>query len=519
MQEQLLSESQVRQVMEFAQGLYAADKYGVYSPFISNELLRGLNNNGKVPTEKKIQQALANYKENAADLQAYTNFMMEFDMLFKRTLYSYANALSFDMMIHCTNAYTKDEYTSGEYIADKRRFYDFLTKFDYRSEFRKAIMNILTNETYYTWFRKTKWGNKGMKLALQVMPQEYCMLTGYWEKGLLYDVDMAYFLNQGVDIDGYDPVFKKYYNRVFGVGGDNKYVPSATLNDRTGNYAYWTQTSPIDGAWVFKGNLSNFSSVPFLAPFLKEAIHNSEIHDLQYSKDMASAYGILAGSIMLFDNAKSGTTANQFAIDPKTLGEFMGLVKKGLGETVKVGAIPLKDVDYYQFEDKNPNMYGDQLKEAAGVGSSIGRVIYSSDKMSSAEIEAGQTEVYNIMKPMYAQFANFINFYANRLCKKYRFVVEFTGSNYKWERQQRFDNIMTLADRGFVLNESAYSSIVGMSPMQFDAMLAEGKYGGMSDKLSLLLNANTMKDGGSTNGRPAMNADELSDSGERNRDQ
>ena len=64
---------------------------------------------------------------------------------------------------------------------------NFLTKFDYKTEFRNVLKQVMKNETYYTWFRRQKWGNKGMKYALQVMPQDYCMLTGYWEKGLLFD--------------------------------------------------------------------------------------------------------------------------------------------------------------------------------------------------------------------------------------------------------------------------------------------------------------------------------------------
>ena len=62
---------------------------------------------------------------------------------------------------------------------------------------------------------------------------------------------MTYFLNPGVDIDGFDPAFKKYYNRVFdSTNGIANYRPSNVLNDRTGTYAMWTQTSPEDGAWV-----------------------------------------------------------------------------------------------------------------------------------------------------------------------------------------------------------------------------------------------------------------------------
>lgn len=188
--EALLSEEQVNSVMQYAAGLYASERFGfgAYSPWMSNSLLVGLNNDSKIPTSKKIKDALGNAAENAEVLQSYTSFMRHFDAIFERTLYSYVNALSMDITIHCNNAYTKAEYQSEEYKADKRRFYEFLEKFDYKKEFHNVLMNVMTHETYYTWFRKTKWGNKGMKLALQTMPQNYCMLTGYWEKGMLFDL-------------------------------------------------------------------------------------------------------------------------------------------------------------------------------------------------------------------------------------------------------------------------------------------------------------------------------------------
>ena len=49
--------------------------------------------------------------------------------------------------------------------------------------------------------------------------------------------------------------------------------------------------------------MSNFNATPFLAPFLKSALLDGEIEELQYNKDIASAYAILAGDIRLFDNA------------------------------------------------------------------------------------------------------------------------------------------------------------------------------------------------------------------------
>lgn len=451
-------------------------------------------------------------------------FMQKFDMIFARTLMSYVNVLSFDLTVTCKNAFTQSDYQSTEYAEDKKRIYKFLDNFDYKAEFRKMLQEMMRHEVVYTWFRKTKWGNKGMKCALQIMPQNRCMLTGYWEKGLLWDFDMNYFLQPGVDIDGFDPAFKKYYNNVF---GDNQnpwhYIPTNPLDSREGIFATWTQTSPDDGAWCFKLFPENFNTTPYLAPFLKDAIRNDEIANLQYNKDIASAYGILAGEIRLFDNAKSGTTANQFAIDPATLGAFMGKVKEGLqnvgtiGPTTKAVAMPTENIKWFQFSDSNPTMYEQQLSNSAGVGSGISRVIYSSDRMSNAEIEAGIIDQYNTVKQVYSQFNNFLEFFGNQLTKKYKFKMTLDGCSYPFEREKRFERLTKAADKGIVLGPSAWASAMGYTPMEFDRLLDEAKYGDFSNKWQLMLNTNTTAQD-SQGGRPQKNTGDLTDSGESSRD-
>ncbi len=516
-----LTKSQVNDVIQFAQKVWAAERYGMgfYSPDMSNAILRGLNGPPSVPKMEQLVKALSEYKENTSDIQGYMEFMTHFDMLFERTLYSYANALSFDLNITCTNAFTQADYESNQYIEDKRRVYQFLDKFDYKTEFsRKVLLNVLKNEVFYTWFRKTKWKNKGMKYALQILPQDQCMLTGYWEHGLLFDFNMLYFLQAGVDIDAYDPVFKEYYKRVFYESGKTiqDYRPTNQFNNRDGTYAMWTQTSPTDGAFAFKFDMSSFNTVPFLAPFLKNALRNQEIEELQHDKDMISAYGILAGEYRLFDSAKSGTVADQFAISPDTVGVLMGKIKSGL-DRVKAVALPLENTDFYQFTDNNKDMYEKQLSTAAGVGSGISRVIYSSDRMGNAELEAALTEMYNTMKPMYAQFSNFLNFYVNKITKYYKFRFNFEGSNYGFEREKRFDRLMKLADKGLVLGPSAWASVMNYAPQDFERLLEESKYTGWIDKVSqMMVNANTQSyDKG---GRPTKDTGDLTDSGQLNRD-
>ena len=511
-----ISRSDVQDVIDFSSGLMAMD--GFYSPFLSNQLLTNLNNNPRLPSAESVKKALNDYKNSGEDLQGFVEFASSFDMIFKRTLYSYANALSFDLQITCKNAYTESDYQSDEYKKDRQTVDNFLTNFDYKKEFYNVLLNVLKRDTYFTWFRKTKTGNRGkMKFALQIMPQDYCMLTGYFEKGLLWSLNILYYMQPGVDLNGFDPSITKTYLRALETV--DSYVPSAPLNDRKGNYAMWVDVSPLDGAWAWKFDTSSFANNPFLSPYVANVLRNDEIGELQYNKDLIAASGILAGEIKLFDSAKSGQKANQFSIDPKTLGTFMSLVKKGLQSTIKAVAVPLENIKFFQFEDKNPNSYTNELTTTAGIGTGISRVIYSSDKMSNAELEAALNEVYQTMKPMYAQFNNFLDFYVNQMTSKYKFKFEFVGSNYQFERDARFDKMMKMADKGLVLNSSAWASAVGMNPVTFDRMLAESKYTGWIDKYStMMLNANTSSYKDNEGGRERKNARDLTESGEASRE-
>lgn len=519
MPDKQLTRSQLQEIMDFSNGILAGQ--GFYSPWMANKLLENLNNNPQIPSLDKVQKALANYKDDADVLQSYTEFMQKWDMIFARTLRSYSDILSFDLQIVPQGDYTDDELLSKEFAEDKKRIYKFLDSFDYKAEFHKMCIEVMRHEVVYTWLRKTKWGNRGMKGTLQMMPQKHCMLTGYWEKGLLYDFDMSYFLQPGVDIDGFDPAFKKYYKEMFldADGLYRDYIPTNTLDNRIGTYALWHQTSPMDGAWAFKFNTSDFNATPFLAPFLVPALTNMEVAELQKDKDMLSAYGILAGEIRLFDNAKAGTKSDQFAISPKVLGNFMGAVKNGLDKHVKAVAMPVEDVDFYQFNDSNSSMYTDQLSVAAGTGTGLSRVIYSSDRMSSAEIQYAAETQYNLMEPMYRQFEAFMNFFGNQLTKKYKFAFIFDGCSYSFYKEKKFDRLMKLSDKGIILDPSAYAFAANMRPQEFERSLRMAQASKWYLKLGLFPNTNTASGGSDSAGRPAVDDLDISDSGEYNRNQ
>lgn len=508
--------------------------FGVYTPSLMNQNLNSLNNNPIVPTKDSLNNALLNYKFQSSDLRAFTEFAEAWDMLFERTLNYYANMLSYDLQISCTNAYLgKSDYNSKEYQEDKRRVYKFLDNFDYKSEFTKVTKNTLRNEIYYTWFRDSQgtFDNTGdidvnnekvkkmSSYTLQMLPQSKCLLTGQWEKGLLYDFDMTYFLQAGVDINAYDPSFKKYWKNTFGDNNNPKYNPTAKLDSRDGTFAMWTQTSPDDGAWCFKFDMSNMNSRPFLSSLIKMVLSNDEMKKLQLDANMLMARAILVGQIPLMDKQKSGNVTDAMAWKPETLTKFMKLVKMGLVDSLNAVAMPTDENKFAQFDGKDSkDMLTYQYKWFAGNGASANRMIYSDDKMSKDEVENAIVTDYNIVKKLYNQFDNFLDFYVNKKTRKYKFKFSFSGCTYPFMREREKKNLMDLATNGVVLNSNAYSKILDMTPQQFDRSLEEGKYSGWVDKLSSqLLNVHTQS-GKQDIGQPPKDGTEISENGAIARD-
>ena len=525
-----LTSEDVYEVLKFANYLYNNNAFGYFTPDMSEQNLIALNNNPLVPKSGDVEKALSNYKASADELQGYADFMEAFDMLYKRAVEYYSNMLKYDLDIDCKNAFTEEDYNSQEYKDDLSRVYKFLDNFDYKEEFSKVTKQLFRHEVDYTWLRDSKGTfnddpenpnevdvKKTSKYTLQEMPQAYCRIVNKWEYGLLYDIDMAYFTRGGVSINSYDPSLMKTYKKMFIDGKPvAEYNPTAQLNNRNGIFAMWAQTSPFNGAWVFKRDISNMAIVPFFSSMIPKLLNADEIGKLQKDKDIISAKALLVGEIQLLDKQKSGNATDALAYNPKTLMKFLKLVKNGLNSNINAVAMPAKDPKLYQFKDENTSMLDDALKSTAGQMAGSSRILYVNDKMSETEVKSAIISDYNIAQNLYRQYENFLNYYVNRKTKKYKFKFTFSGCTYYFVDEKRNEKYVELMDKGVVFAPRTYAKLVDMKPQQFDRLLMEGKGCDWVNKLtSIVQTAYTQSNKG---GRPKSSDSDLSDSGATARD-
>ena len=452
--------------------------FGIYTPDTLNRNLKNLNSrNYNAPDYERIMKALANAVECDEELINYQEYVEWADPIFKRTIEYYANILAFDLSYVCINVNHKEIYGTKQYKKDYNTVKRFLSNFDYKGEFKKVVKQMLRSETAFMWLRNNedKWHPK---YTLQLMPQRYCKITGGFEHGMLYDFDMSYFMNSGVDIDGFDPAFKEYAKDVWDLNNWDKYKPTNPFDYRVGSYAQWHQTSPLymnnglpSGAWVFKRDASTYNSVPFLSAQLRDAILNIPVSKLQEQKNVIGSQAYLVGDIKML--RADNNEPNQTAFDPKRLGALLAIVKRAVGESIAVGAMPTEATKMYTIKDENTAMVNETYKSSAANSASAGRLLYASDRLNEAEVEAVLQADYNVMEPVYRQFENFLNFYVNQLTKRYKWRFSFTGSTFGFDRDRRMANLMKFSEMGLVPNSSMYASVLGVDPIMFEAMMQE----------------------------------------------
>ena len=522
---------EVWNVMDFYAGLYGQLKSMQNMPYdatLENSNLIDLNNNPKVPTYESLRTAIANYKNNAELLQDFSEFMKAWDTLYAKIIDVKLSMLSFDVSWTFDRYMVKDpsELSSPAFQEDYRRVSKFMSKFKASQEFRKVAENMLISDTYFCWLRDSYGAfnddeliledkiKKSQEFALQMMPQEYCKITGTFPQGYLWDFNLDYFDNAWVNINNYDPSLKQAYDSILGNTQIRNFVNSnSELNRVARSFDGYVRTKVNSGSWVFKYDTSNFNAVPPFAKLMREAFTNDEITRLQKSKDVLSANALILGEMKTKKDEKMTTDKSAFTIDPKQVGTLLKIARNMVNNVnIKQIALPLEETRLYQFNDMNPKMLDNRMSNVAGQSISSGSMIYTDEKMGQFELQnALALDYHSIADRIYPQFENFLNFFVNKKTKKYKFKFTVDGSTLPFLRQPKIENQLKWCAMGVQVDVPKIASLMGYDANELDAMMMMAKYGGMQNNLTLLMNSNTSTDGSQV-GNPEKAIQDKSDS-------
>lgn len=501
-----ISEQEVWDVLKFANSIYNSSYPNTLNPELVNSRFKDITLQPQIATLDKINKALSSPKESEEELIGYSQWCELNSILYRRVLLYFSGLLSFDWNYVCTNVKSEKEYKSKKYISDLEVLQDFFDKFNVKEQFKVVVREVMRNETYFGMLR-----TEGEKYILQELPRQFCKLTGRFDYGLLADFNLYWFLQPGVSLDFYPPVFKKMYRKFMESKG-KQYDPTLPVGSRDSSWVYWSQLDPASGATVFKLFPEMGTNIPFLASFMPDAVLQSLIRSLQTDSYIADASKLIVGAVPFLKDAKS-SVKDALALDPTTLGKFLQLMKSSLPSIIKVLSAPLENLQAVQFDGKT-DLYDSYLSTAASASGINSRLIYSKDRQNLLETKLSLDVDQNVLRPVYEMLATTLEYWVNQRTKYYKFKFIFEGFETSVSREERLNTVFKYAESGIIL-EQKFASAYGLSPFDFRRMLAESKANGFVDRLTPILKASQTPAGA---GRPAKADGDLGEGGSDSRE-
>jgi len=507
--EELLTQDAVWDIVQFSRNLINGGYGGILTPDLISARLKDITLNPLAITQDRLDKALANPKESETELQGISETFELQSQPYKRLLSFLGNMLSWDLTYTCTNAIFKD-YSSTKYQKDLNIVFDFLDKFNYKHEFSTVVREMLRNEAYFCATRF-----EGSKYVLQELPASpiYTKITGKWNFGLLYSINMYWFILPGISLDMYPPFFQKKYLELWGGEGKSglQYYDPALPPELRGQSSWilWSDV-PVDVGWVFKLNPEIATRVPYFSPLFNDLILQTLMRNLQKNINMATANRLLLGQIGKLKDS-SVKERNQFDVSPELLGKFLGLVKSALSESIKIAAAPLENLQQIAFPSE-PDIYDSYLKTTLALSGVNTNLIFTSNmRPNIMETQLSLNTDEQLMMALYPQFEKFLEYQINKLTKQFKFKFSLQGSQFFNNRQQRFDKAMLLLDKGIVLPQEIAASL-GIEPQDFQRQLDEARASKFVDNLTPIISAFQQSPNA---GRPPKPESDLGDAGEQ----
>ena len=500
----LLSEENVKYVLDFAKGVMGITGREYLSPAMINARMQDTTLNPTQATESDLVSALKNPKSSELKLQSFSQDFEIQSQIYKKLLEYQSNILAFDLTYDCINAKYSD-YTTLKYRKDLDKLKEFLDKFDYRREFKIAVQEMIRNDTFFCSPRFD-----GEQYVLQELPNsvEWTLITGRWDYGLLFSVNMYWFMQTGVDLDFYPTFFKEKFNTLFkGKKVLKPYIPPVDPRYRGGSsYMYWQDIPPSEG-WAWKMNVSMATRLPLYSGLFLDLLQQPTMRALQKNINLATAAKLVIGEIPLLNKTAKASNRDQFSISAKNLGEFLALVKAALGSAIKTAAVPLENVQGIDFS-ADSDLYSSYLKTtlaAAGVNTNL---LFTSDlKQNSIETQLALNVDENQLSALYPDFEKFMNYHINKETKNFKFRIRFEGTNFYNDRERRFEQQTALMAQGIVLPQKIAASI-GMGPFDFQRQLDEARASKFVDNLTPIIPGAQLS-GKEDSGRPTKKDSEI----------
>ncbi len=389
---------------------------------------------------------------------------------------------------------------------DKKKFLksyndtlDLLDALNLQGNMIEPLLNVYIQDVYYSLVFLDETG-----VFFYPLDPNECMIDGKYESGDFgFSVDMSKWRSAQRQeiIENFGSPLKEMYQEYEENG--NKYVHCPD------EYAFCLK---------FRADTWDLVVPPFLSLFISIA-NLEDLVDIQAEADALSIYKLIYLPLKVLSGSKD---VNNFEIDPKLSKEYFQkmLDNQAVPENVSAAIIPgdeLKTIDFAKTVDSDVNSVeksSNQILQTAGGGA----VINANNITSTAAFNAWlKSETEFAMSTLLPQINGFTNRILSYKLSNPAKVDHFEVSVYT--KKELAEQLLESCQYGYS-NKIAYNTLLGISEKETLAQnFLEEQVLGLHDLMKYPLSSSYTQSGEVGQGRNKIPDDELSDSGERSRNE
>lgn len=464
-------------------------------------ILRDLNSASSSPTfylysKDKITEFLQNPYTNEKNIRNAVTYIYSASSHFRRLIQYFASLSDLAYVV----SPQKIDTSTAKPQSIKRNYtkvLNLLSSMDIKNQFAKVLTVCLREDVFYG----TMWVNTD-SVIIQQLPSDYCTIAVIEDNVLNVSFDFSYFDSNSQYLEMYPTEFKTKY--------------AAYQKDRT-NMKWQELNSPTSFAIKCNNDILNYAVPPFVG-LLREIYDIEDYKQLKLTKTELENYAMLVMTLGINDEG-------EWVMDFDKAKEFWRNLDSVLPE--EIGSIltpmPINKISFEKNNvgDTNTISKAEQnLFTAAGVSS----LLFNNEKASanalSLSIKADQALTYGIVKSIEAAINRFLR-------------SQSYGKNFKitfldcspFNRKEMGDAYIKACQLGMPMI-SYYCASQGLAQDEMDCMnFLEDDVLGVKGRFTPLKSSSTLSANSSSEdvtkdaGREEKDADELTESGERTREE
>ncbi len=472
-----------------------------YNPLLAQGKLNDYHES-LIPTQKKLSTWLANPNSYSSQLRKTSEYFYNASMQYRRVLSHLGEILLYNYTLNPIRKPLDDSEEELEKFMDMYyKGLEYLPKLNVKYNFPKMTIDALKSGVGYYYYVESEDFVSFLKL-----PSDYCYITGTWDWGYTFALDLSYFDDYGTRLKEACPELAKAYRKFITI----REAQRGSLDEETLTKSRYYMVGPLEGLALL-GDDINSSINPVAQGVFKDVLEIDEYKRLTKSKTILDTFKLIVQEIP-FD--KTGEPYVSVGAARKAVAE----IKKILPDNVGVIGTPLsnsKAIDFTDGAQNRDNIVGlGEQQFWRNVGTS--GMIMDTAQNTSKIVEYGLVNDHAFVEKVQRQLENFVNIQLMQMAKEdnspYIQKVKFFGNRYTNDTDTKnYLNLVQSAN----MPVSKLFAYAGYEPFEVEpSVILENKIG-LKEKLSAIIPGAQQSN---EQGRPEMEDSEITDAAEDTRE-